>query len=232
MPVGQLEEKYIEMAREKKHLEEKINAIAQNGGNVNTAPKKALEGKITAVAPEIGMVVMSIGKDDGVLVGDEFTIDRGGEFVAKVVVDRADRKWCAGKVLLKKTEPKVGDDVSNHIFFGAPPLKRAVTGKVTALALEAGLVVISLGTDNGVQLGDEFAIRRNDELVAKIVIDRVDAAWAAGKIVLKKSDPKVADDVTKEGVRPPRKTISTEERLDLQSEASLESIRLKMRSNE
>jgi hypothetical protein len=80
---------------------------------------------------------------------------------------------------------------------------------------------------------NEFAVRRNDELVAKIVIDRADAAWAAGKIVLKKSDPKVADNVTKEQAATPRKkTISTEERLDLQSEANLESIRLKMRSNE
>ncbi|RPH38957.1 MAG: hypothetical protein EHM91_13065, partial [Planctomycetota bacterium] len=38
--LGQLEEKHVEMARDKKHLEEKMNAIAQSGGNVNVAPKK------------------------------------------------------------------------------------------------------------------------------------------------------------------------------------------------
>ena len=118
--LGQLEEKHVEMARDKKHLEEKINAIAQNGGNVNVAPKKALEGKVTAVANEIGLVVISIGKDDGVLEGDEFTVYRGGDFVAKVVIDRADRKWSAGKVVLKKTDPRVADDVSNHIFVSGP----------------------------------------------------------------------------------------------------------------
>jgi hypothetical protein len=108
------------MARDKKHLEEKIHAIAQAGGNVNVAPKKALEAKVTAVANEIGLVVISIGKDDGVLEGDEFTVYRGGDFVAKIVIDRSDRKWSAGKVVLKKTEPRVADDVSNHIFVSGP----------------------------------------------------------------------------------------------------------------
>ena len=107
-----LEEKHIEMARDGKRLEEKVNVIAQ-GGNVNVAPKKLLEGKVTAVADQIGLVVISLGKDDGVLEGDEFSIYRGGELVAKIVIDRADRKWAAGKVVLKKSDPKVADDVSN-----------------------------------------------------------------------------------------------------------------------
>lgn len=118
--LGELEKKHVEMAREKKSLEEKFNALAQAGGNINVAPRKALEAKVTAVAPDIGLVVMSIGKDDGVVVGDEFTIFRGGDFVAKIVIDRADRKWAAGKIVLKKVDPRLGDDVSNHIFVPAP----------------------------------------------------------------------------------------------------------------
>jgi len=200
---------------------------------VNVAPKKALEGRGTAIAPELGMVVMSIGKDDGVLEGDVFTVYRGGEFVAKVAVDRADRKWCAGKVTLKKSDPKVGDDASNHIFQSAPtprqsaPSERSLTGKVTATAIEIALVVVSLGSDQGVSAGDEFTVSRNAEDVARIVIDRVDTKWSAGRIVEKIIDPKVADDVILRKTAP-KMTISTQERLDLQSAASLESIRLKM----
>jgi hypothetical protein len=120
--LASLEEKHVDMAREKKLLEEKINAIALAGGSsaVNVAPRKPLEGKVTAVANEIGLVVISIGKDAGVLEGDEFTIFRGGDFVAKIVIDRADRSWAAGKVVLKKTDPRVADDASNHIFVAAP----------------------------------------------------------------------------------------------------------------
>lgn len=118
--LASLEEKHVDMAREKKLLEEKINAINLAGGNVQVAPRKPLEGKVTAVANEIGLVVISIGKDAGVLEGDEFTIFRGGDFVAKIVIDRADRSWAAGKVVLKKTDPRVADDASNHIFVAAP----------------------------------------------------------------------------------------------------------------
>jgi hypothetical protein len=118
--LASLEEKHVDMAREKKLLEEKINAINLAGGNVQVAPRKTLDGKVTAVANEIGLVVISVGKDAGVLEGDEFTIFRGGDFVAKIVIDRADRSWAAGKVVLKKTDPRVADDASNHIFVAAP----------------------------------------------------------------------------------------------------------------
>jgi hypothetical protein len=72
------------------------------------------------VAKEIGLVVISIGKDDGVLEGDELTVYRSGEVVAKIAVDRADRKWSAGKVFQKKSDPLVADDVTNHLSFSAP----------------------------------------------------------------------------------------------------------------
>jgi hypothetical protein len=220
------------MAREKKQLEAKIHSIASVGVDVRAVPLKTLEGKVTAVANEIGLVVISIGKDDGVLEGDELAIFRGGGFVAKIAIERADRKWAAGKVALKKGDPKVGDEVSNHLFFGAPPLRRTLVGKVTALVAETGLVVISVGKDDGVRPGDEFAIRRGGEFVAKIVIDRAEAAWSGGKMVLRKGDPKVSDDVTLEKPAPPKKTMSTEESLDQQSAASLESIRIKMGQKE
>ena len=115
-----LEDKHVGLARDKRHLEEKINHLNELGVRTDIVPKRPMEGKVTAVAPEIGLVVFSIGKDDGVLEGDEFTVYRGGNFVAKIVVDRADRKWAAGKVVLKKTNPRVADDVSNHIFVSAP----------------------------------------------------------------------------------------------------------------
>jgi hypothetical protein len=82
---------------------------------VPNAPK-ALEGKVTAVANEIGLVVVSIGAEDGVKEGDEFTVYRNGDFVSKIRIDRTDRKWCTGKVVLKKDDPRVMDAVSNHIY--------------------------------------------------------------------------------------------------------------------
>jgi len=76
----------------------------------------SIEGKVTAIAKEIGLVVLSVGTDDGVREGDEFTIIREGTFIATIRIDRSDRKWCAGKVELKTGEPRVADVASNHIF--------------------------------------------------------------------------------------------------------------------
>ncbi len=118
--LAELEGKHVDVAREKKLLEEKIAHLNQMNIRTDFAPVKSLEGKVTAVANEIGLVVISIGKDDGVQEGGEFTIYRAGEFVAKVVVDKADRKWSACKVVLKKIDPRVADDASNHIFVSAP----------------------------------------------------------------------------------------------------------------
>jgi len=118
--LAELENKHVEIAREKKLLEERINHLNQMGIKTEVAPKRALEGKVTAVAPEIGLVVISIGKDAGVGEGDEFTVFRGGDFVAKIVIDRADRKWAAGKIVLKKVDPRGADDVSNQIVVSAP----------------------------------------------------------------------------------------------------------------
>jgi hypothetical protein len=91
------------------------------------------------VATELGLVVISIGKDDGVVEGDELTVQRAGEFVAKILIDRLDRKWSAGKVFQKKSDPLVADDVTNHLSFSAP---RAVADPTLAPALNRSLRVI------------------------------------------------------------------------------------------
>jgi hypothetical protein len=114
-----LEEKHIEMARQKKRAAPALE------GNV---PKKAIEAKVTAVASEIGLVVLSVGTDDGVSENDEFTIRRGGEFVAKVVIDRADRKWSAGKVVSGKSDSRVGD-VASSLASGSSRAPAALSEK-------------------------------------------------------------------------------------------------------
>jgi hypothetical protein len=89
-------------------------------------------GKITAIANEIGLVVLSLGFDDGVREGRIYTIVRDGETVATVKIDRVDAKWSAGKVLNKSGEPKVGDGVRPE---KVPPksIYHAFTPVVTAL---------------------------------------------------------------------------------------------------
>ena len=63
-----------------------------------------------------GQVVLSLGKKDGVLEGDEFTIYRGSGFIAKVTVMSVAANSSSARVTLKKEDPRVGDEASNSIF--------------------------------------------------------------------------------------------------------------------
>jgi predicted nucleic acid-binding Zn-ribbon protein len=116
--LGALEENYQELARDRQRLQETIAHL--NAAGIRTdviAPRKALSGKVTAVATELDLVVISIGRDAGVNEGDEFTVYRGNVFVGKIVIDRVDRPWASGRVVLKgKEEPRIGDDASNNIL--------------------------------------------------------------------------------------------------------------------
>jgi len=119
--LASLEEAHIGLARGKKNLEEVIAMLQLRGVDTSNAPPlKALEGRVTACDDSIGMVVISIGKDDGVLEGNEFTVYRAGQFIAKVTINKVDRKWAAGRVTLKKDAPRVSDEVSNSIFISNP----------------------------------------------------------------------------------------------------------------
>lgn len=117
--IAELETNHVKLAQDHQRLQETIEQLSARGVNTSTLPKKAVSGKVTAVAKDIGLIIISVGKDDDVLGGDEFTVYRGGQFVAKVVIDTVDRKWASGRVTLKTgVDPEVGDDVSNHIFAG------------------------------------------------------------------------------------------------------------------
>jgi len=222
--LAELEEKHVEMARDKKSLEEKINAIAQSGGSVNVAPKKALEAKVTAVANNIGLIVISIGKDDGVLEGDEFTVYRGGDFVAKIVIDRSDRKWAAGKVVLKKGEPRVGDDVSNHIFVSGP----RAGGKVLSSDGDRARMQASAATGPASEI---LAITRDSKFVALIRVGhgigaefdvQVYQGLAVGRILPGDVATPVPD------VRRYLESLPAEIRQDLASRSNQQAIRAKM----
>ncbi len=185
--VARLEEKHVEMARDKKHLEEKINHLKEMGIRTDIAPRKPLRGKVTAVANEIGLVVISIGKDAGVLENDEFTVHREGEFVAKIVIDRADRSWSAGRVVLKNSDQRVADDVSNIIYASAP---RQLSERSSAASPAAGLVTaaegdrltLDVGSREGVPKGEVYAITRDSKFVALVLILEVSEAAARGGV--------------------------------------------------
>jgi hypothetical protein len=84
-------------------------------------PLPVLEGKITAIANEIGLVVISLGFDDGVREGRVYPVIRDRETIATVTIDRVDAKWSAGKLVSKTAELRVGDGVRAAAVVAAKP---------------------------------------------------------------------------------------------------------------
>ena len=104
-----------EITRVKEEIRALEQEIAKASDRPTPAPGRAAPGapeiRITAIAREIGLVVISAGKDDGVLEGARFWIYRNVEAIGQIVIDRTDRKWSAGKIVTQATDPKIGDQV-------------------------------------------------------------------------------------------------------------------------
>lgn len=78
---------------------------------------RPLSAKVTAIAADLDLTIISAGRDAGVTEGDEFSIHRGEVFVGKIVIDRVDRAWSSGRIVLKgKESPQVGDTASRNVL--------------------------------------------------------------------------------------------------------------------
>jgi DNA-binding transcriptional ArsR family regulator len=108
------------------------------GSRTSILPRKSLEARVTAIANEIGLVVITVGKDDVVVEGDEFTLVREGAIVAKIVIDRCDRKWSAGKVIQKNLEPCVGDHATSSASRNGPGTQALLDSVRITVAYEKG----------------------------------------------------------------------------------------------
>jgi hypothetical protein len=72
--------------------------------------------KVTSVSEEGHAAILSVGSDDNVKVGYEFTISRGDEYVGKVVIFRVERDLSFGysKKEVERLPIKAGDDATKR----------------------------------------------------------------------------------------------------------------------
>jgi tetratricopeptide (TPR) repeat protein len=179
--LASLEENYQQLARDRQRIQETIANLNAAGIQCDVvAPRKALSGKVTAVAKELDLVVLSIGRDAGVNEGDEFTITRANAFICKIVVDRVDRPWAAGRVALKgKAEPVIGDDASNNVL--------STPGQIVRMPIKvawtSGNEVHLSGADRyGIGPGSEILLSRNDKYVAVVRVYEVNGTTAKASV--------------------------------------------------
>ena len=61
--------------------------------------------------PEVKLVMLSVGSDDGVKRGYRFTIRRGERYIGKVEVERVFNDMCSARILTK-SDVKEDDDAA------------------------------------------------------------------------------------------------------------------------
>jgi len=80
-------------------------------------PPRAIDGLVRAVSDEVPLVMLSVGKDDGVEPGYTFTVYRGSEYVGKVQVSTVFADSASASILQEysKLQPREGDHVTTRI---------------------------------------------------------------------------------------------------------------------
>ena len=116
-----LKQRHVDLAKKKAELEW-ILARVQEEYHITLTdvwpPVPKIDGRVVGVSNKINLVVISVGEEDGVKVGFEFTIYRGNTYVGKMVVEKVYPRQAAGHVVLEKTKDKVqpGDSVTTQVF--------------------------------------------------------------------------------------------------------------------
>jgi hypothetical protein len=138
----------------------------------------AIEGRVTSVRGDL--VVISVGSADGISVGDVVHLRRGTEFVGRVKIEKVERNLSVGTFDSGfpgvGAPPRKGDIACcERARVPAPkprPEARATTtGRVTSVRDD--LMVVSIGSDDGVSVGDVFHLRRGAEYVGTVKIEKV-----------------------------------------------------------
>lgn len=122
---GEIAEKEKLLQRSEKELWEAkqiIRAVRAAGVNIPSLFTKAkpMDAKIVAVSKDVPLVMLSIGSDDGVKKGYQFTIYRESRYIGRVVIEEVYKDMAAARILKKMTirAIKKGDNATTRIGGG------------------------------------------------------------------------------------------------------------------
>lgn len=90
--------------------------VTQLLGEDAGATQPQIDGQVLAVKPDANLVMLSVGSQQGVKAGYQFTISNGDQYVAKVQVDRVYPDMCSAKIVpgMLKKEIQVHDQASSR----------------------------------------------------------------------------------------------------------------------
>jgi len=116
-----IEQQYLAQAKELNQLKIMVEDFKKKAPTLLAeVPVKLIEGKVMAISdkPELNIVVISVGKNDGIEVGMKFTVYRANKYVAKIQVEKAEATW-ASAFSIKEFQAdtiRVGDNITTSPY--------------------------------------------------------------------------------------------------------------------
>jgi cell division protein FtsB len=96
-----------------KQIEARLGADVVAGLRNQTA----VDALVARVDEELNIVLITVGTDDELKIGDIMTVYRGNEYVGKLIIDKTGDDWASGHMDmgLTKTFPQQGDSASTRL---------------------------------------------------------------------------------------------------------------------
>lgn len=130
--VNSLRQQVATLSRDKRVVEEdlaqqsrRIEALLARGVPIveligedpETLQPYTPDAQVLAVKPDLDLVMISIGSNQGVKPGFRFTVSRGDQYIAKVQVEKVYPDMCSARLVagLKKADPAIHDTVRSRV---------------------------------------------------------------------------------------------------------------------
>ena len=152
-----------------------VAACAQTPG----VPEAPRDGRVVSIDARV--LTISLGATDGIEMGDELHVTRGDEYVVTICVASVGRDLATavttstvGKAFPPQPDDRVrvGPVYVYNYATQLPPAAETAEGLV--LSVEGRRITISIGSDDGVQLGYELHVTRGKSYVCMIRVKHVD----------------------------------------------------------
>ncbi|MCA8962460.1 MAG: LysM peptidoglycan-binding domain-containing protein, partial [Planctomycetes bacterium] len=150
-------------------------------------PVAGTSGRVVAVRPDL--VILSVGSDDGVRIGDRFTIFRNAQFVARARVEKTTPDLAGARIeFAKEDDPaRVGDAsvLTTDNERVDPGADRALSPDVRVTAIDPHSKFVVLGNTEGrLRVGERWWIRRGVVDTAHVEVIAVAEQSATARIRL------------------------------------------------
>lgn len=124
---GQIEQENAELSRmlvdrtkETEDLKEKLQKVKELEIPIPeiAIKKKSIDGIVTAVSSKVNLILISVGQEQDVEVGDQFVVYRKDKYIGKIIIEKVWRDGAAGRSIKEVEKDKIqqGDRVTTRIF--------------------------------------------------------------------------------------------------------------------